>query len=478
MLKQTKTELSNWMMAFSLLLLGTFLGFYVFSTYTTEKERIEREMGYIFTNSIKEIESGLMSKMIKITNKGANSISINLNNVPKNNVSVFTSKTEVISSGKKNIVFNNRIARNIGKENEGKEVNGMLSVMLKVGHKGDSNSVLRLEHTGNLETILPEIRTQFASNLVKGRLDSEYTLLVDSIKPLQKPLAVYNDMATNQRLWVMAGNNYWIILKNILPQVLTTFLLFGFVTLSFFLILQSDRKQQEMFQLKTDFISNMTHELKTPIATMSVALEAIEKFDLQSVDKKMEYIGIARNEANKLSDLVDKVMQVSKMTELEIKSKQETFDLNALIREILNELEPRINDKKIKVLFENSAEKLEVFSDLQSLRIIVYNLIDNAIKYTDTEDAQLAINSKQNGKHVDMVVSDNGQPIPVDFRDKIFEKFYRVPQNGQTHNIKGHGLGLYIVESLAKSIGGVIEYTALDHGNSFVLKNIGASSKN
>ena len=473
MLKQTKTKWGNWMMAFSLLMLGTFLGFYLYSTYTTEKERIEREMGYIFTNSIQEIESKLMGSLIKITNKGDNNVSININSLPEKKVAVFSSKTELGKSGGKEIHFSNRIERrSIETKSDAKEVNGMLSVMLKVDRRSNKDSIIKLERSWSLESILPEIKTQFAVNLAKGKLGAKYTMVLDSVKPAQRTIAVYNDLPSNQKLWVIASQNFWIILKNILPEVLTTLLLFGFVALSFYLILLSDKKRQEMFQLKTDFISNMTHELKTPIATMCVALEAIERFDLQSVDKKMEYIGIARNEANKLSDLVDKVMQVSKMTELEIKSKEENFDLNALIREILNELEPRISDKKIKVLFENSAEKIEVFSDLESLRIIMYNLIDNAIKYTETEDARIEIGSKHNGKYVEVEVLDSGQAIPIGFRDKIFEKFYRVPQNGQTHNIKGHGLGLYIVESLAKSIGGMIEYKALEMGNCFVLKNI------
>ncbi|MCP9763802.1 sensor histidine kinase [Lacihabitans soyangensis] len=473
MLKQKKTKLSNWMMAISLLMLGTFLGFYLFSTYTTEKERIEREMGYVFTNSIQEIESKLMGSLIKITKKGDNNVSININSLPEKKVAVFSSKTELGKSGGKEIHFSNRIERrSIETKSDAKEVNGMLSVMLKVDRRSNKDSIIKLERFWSLESILPKIKTQFAANLAKGKLDANYTMVLDSLKPSQKIIAVYNDLPSNQKLWVLASQNFWIIFKNILPEILTTLLLFGFVALSFYLILQSDKKRQEMFQLKTDFISNMTHELKTPIATMSVALEAIERFDLQSVDKKMEYIGIARKEANKLSDLVDKVMQVSKMTQLEIKTKQEYFDLNALIREILSELEPRIVDRKIQVLFENSVEKCEVFSDLENLRIIIYNLIDNAIKYNETEDARIEISSKPNGKYVEVEILDNGKPIPLDFRDKIFEKFYRVPQSGQTHNIKGHGLGLYIVESLAKSIGGMIEYKALDMGNSFVLKNI------
>jgi two-component system phosphate regulon sensor histidine kinase PhoR len=248
--------------------------------------------------------------------------------------------------------------------------------------------------------------------------------------------------------------------------------LFGFVALSFFLIIQADKKRQEMFQIKTDFISNMTHELKTPIATISIALEAIERFDLQSIEKKMEYLGIARLEVDKLSDLVDKVMQVSKMTDLELKSKQEIFDLNALVRAILDEFQPRIKDKKLEILFENSTNQLEVISDLKSFNTIIYNLLDNAIKYNQTANPRIKISSKRNGNTAELEIADNGQTIPADFRDKIFEKFYRVPQDGQIHNVKGHGLGLYIVESLAKSIGCIIEYHALPNGNSFIIKNI------
>jgi two-component system phosphate regulon sensor histidine kinase PhoR len=472
MLKHIKTKLGNWMMAMSLLLLGTFLGFYLFSTYATEKERIEREMGYIFTNSIKEIESKLMGNLIKVTNKGNNQISINIDHMPKNNVAVFTSKTEIKKSGKKEIRLNNRIERRTKDLDDDKEVSGMLSLMLKVNRKDSPDGILKLQQASNLKTILPEVKKQFALNLIKGKISTPFTIVVDSVKPADNYIAKYNDIPSNQKLWVTAQHKFGIIIKNIFPQVLTTFLLFGFVALSFFLIIRADKKRQEMFQIKTDFISNMTHELKTPIATISIALEAIERFDLQSIEKKMEYLGIARLETDKLSDLVDKVMQVSKMTDLEIKSDQEVFDLNALVREILNELQPRIKDKKLEILFENSTNQLEVVSDLKSFNTIVYNLLDNAIKYNQTANPRIAISSKRNGNCAELEVTDNGQTIPADFRDKIFEKFYRVPQYGQIHNIKGHGLGLYIVESLAKRMGCVIEYFALPNGNSFIIKNI------
>ncbi len=472
MLKHIKTKLGNWMMAMSLLLLGTFLGFYLFSTYTTEKERIEREMGYIFTNSIKEIESKLMGNLIKVTNKGNNQISINIDHMPKNNVAVFTSKTEIKKSGKKEIRLNNRIERRKDDIEDDKEVSGMLSVILKVNPKDSPDGILKLQQTSNLKTILPEVKKQFALNLIKGKISTPYTIVVDSVKPTDNYIAKYNDIPSNQKLWVTVQHKMGIIIMNILPQVLTTFLLFGFVALSFFLIIQSDKRRQEMFQLKTDFISNMTHELKTPIATISIALEAIERFDLQSVEKKMEYMEIARLETDKLSDLVDKVMQVSKMTDIEIKSEQEVFDLNALVGEILGELQPRITDKKIEIVFENSQDKLEVVSDLKSFKTIVFNLIDNAIKYNQVTNPRIEITSKRNEKYTELAIVDNGQPIPSDFKDKIFEKFYRVPQDGQIHNVKGHGLGLYIVENLAKSLGCLIEYVALSNGNSFIIKNI------
>ncbi|MCF8325428.1 MAG: hypothetical protein K9I84_10750, partial [Leadbetterella sp.] len=152
-MKNIKTKLGNWMMAMSLLLLGTFLGFYLFSTYVTEKERIEREMGYIFTNSIKEIESKLMGNLIKVSNKGNNQISINIDHMPKNNVAVFTSKTEIKKSGKKEIRLNNRIERRKDDIDDDKEVSGMLSVMLKIIRQDSPDGILKLQQTSNLKTI-------------------------------------------------------------------------------------------------------------------------------------------------------------------------------------------------------------------------------------------------------------------------------------------------------------------------------------
>jgi two-component system, OmpR family, phosphate regulon sensor histidine kinase PhoR len=466
-LKKSKSTI--WLISLSLVSLAAFLGYYVYSVYSTEKERIEREMGYIFANSIKEMESNMLNSIIKVSGKGNNNISINLNHVPSEKTAVFTSKiesSEIKSDGKKRVVF----SRKVQSGNSGKEVAGMISMMVKVDNQ--SNQILKLERPQSLAKILPTIKKQYAKDLTKGHLNNKFEIFIDSVKPTQKVLAVYSDIATNQKLKVISRQTFWDISKKILPQVLTTILLFGFVALSFFLLIKSNQKSQEMFQLKSDFISNMTHELKTPIATMSVALEAIESFEIKNIDQKKEYLGIARSEVKRLGDLVDRVMDISKMTDLEFTTQTEKTNLNDLIESTLKRFEIRLQNKNIHVVFEKPEHEIVVNSDSESLRTILENLIDNAIKYNQNPDPKIFINATFQANNAAIEVIDNGNPIPEGFRANIFEKFFRVPESGQKHNIKGHGLGLFIVDRLAKSLGYKIEYSAKDQGNSFILKNI------
>lgn len=297
-------------------------------------------------------------------------------------------------------------------------------------------------------------------------------MIIDTLKAKEKPLATYTDLGSNQKLWVVSKENFWTILTNILPQIGLTLLLFSFVSLSFFLILRNNRKRNELLQLKSDFISNMTHELKTPIATMSVALEAIENFEIKNPKLRNEYMQIARKETERLSQLVDKVMQVSKMSSNEMKPKLEKINFTDFITNTLHSFEPRIQQKNITINYVPPKENNEIISDSESMKMVLFNLIDNAIKYTNIDNPRIDIEVKIIGKGVELLISDNGETIKEEFRGKIFEKFYRIPEKGNTHAVKGHGLGLYIVKNLIIGLGGNISYEPLENGNRFVLKNI------
>ena len=221
--------------------------------------------------------------------------------------------------------------------------------------------------------------------------------------------------------------------------------------------------------LKNDFISNVTHELKTPIATVSVALEALKEF--KGTDEKVssEYIDMARQELGRLTLLTDKVLTSAILDEHGIKNNVETVRMNEVIAHVLNSMKLVTTKRKAKVTFEATGNDFTVQGSLIHLTSVIYNLLDNALKYSP-DDPDVTILLKDNDDRLELIVSDKGIGISKEFHKKIFEKFFRMP-SGDIHNVKGHGLGLSYVDSVIKSHGGSIKVDSEPgRGSHFIIR--------
>jgi len=215
-------------------------------------------------------------------------------------------------------------------------------------------------------------------------------------------------------------------------------------------------KQKRLSEIKNDFINNMTHELKTPISTVSLAIEALQKFDiLNDKERTKQYLDISRNENARLGMIVEKVLKISAFEKKEINLNFEKTDCHHLIQQITKNVEVQINNKGGKLNLDLSAKRYFAEADQIHLTNVIYNLIDNAIKYSPYEP-EITVFTKDTPGKLMIAVKDKGIGIAVQQQKRIFDKFYRVP-TGNLHNVKGYGLGLSYVADILKKHNGLVK---------------------
>lgn len=259
-------------------------------------------------------------------------------------------------------------------------------------------------------------------------------------------------------------------LQKMWSQILVSFFLVGVTIFSFALLLRTLVQQRKLTQIKNDFISNITHELKTPIATVSVAIEALRNFDaLQDPDKTKEYLAISENELKRLSFLVDKVLKLSMFEKHQVELKEEIVDLNVLVKDVVNSMKLQFEKYKAQVNVQVQGYRFEVEADRLHITSVLFNLLDNALKYSK-ENPSIHIELKEENERILLRVNDNGIGIPAEYHKKIFEKFFRVPA-GNTHNVKGYGLGLsYVAYVIQRHYGSIDVESQPGIGSQFVIK--------
>lgn len=277
------------------------------------------------------------------------------------------------------------------------------------------------------------------------------------------------------RLRLDPMNNYQVVfpttraalLKEIAPQILFSLFLTSVIVISFVMMYRSLRSQEILNIAKNDFISNVTHELKTPVATVSVALEALKNFQvLGNHERTIEYLEIAQGELNRLTLMTDKILKTSSFEANGISIVKEMVNMDTIIREVIAALRLAFEKNNLRVTYTPIGNKFEIMGNAMHLTNVAYNLLDNAVKYGGI-NTNLDVVLKESDEMVEFTVRDYGIGIPASYQKKIFEKFVRVP-TGDIHNVKGYGLGLNYVSNVVKKLGGKIELDSdFGKGSSF-----------
>jgi two-component system, OmpR family, phosphate regulon sensor histidine kinase PhoR len=209
-------------------------------------------------------------------------------------------------------------------------------------------------------------------------------------------------------------------------------------------------RQKKVSDLKNDFINNMTHEFKTPIATVSLATEALQEEEVYSSRAMMlRYIGVIQQESKRLGTQVEKVLQLASMEKENLSLNKNIVTVDSLIETATDRAQFQVEEKKGRLILDVKTENIEVMADEMHFSNAIFNLLDNAIKYSDNIP-EISLSSSVVNNKVVICVEDKGIGLSKEQQQNIFEKFYRVP-TGNLHDVKGFGLGLnyvkYVVEA-------------------------------
>jgi two-component system phosphate regulon sensor histidine kinase PhoR len=320
---------------------------------------------------------------------------------------------------------------------------------------------------------LPEIMAEYKKSLVSEKLNVPFTILkCDTIcnddeegpDMSQATVGFVHPVTYKMEL----GNTFPYLLKKLSFPILFSVFLVGFSLLSFILLYRNILRQQKLAAIKNEFISNITHELKTPIATVGVAIEALKNFNaIDNPQKTREYLDISSNELQRLGLLVDKVLKLSMFEKKEIDLKYEPLNLKELVDEVVASMRLQIEKYHARATVISEGDVV-LRGDRLHLLSVVFNLLDNSLKYGKDEPA-IRIELKGSDEKVELSIADNGIGIPQEYKDKVFEKFFRVPV-GNTHNAKGYGLGLsYVAHVIQKHKGDIVVDSQQGLGTRFTI---------
>jgi two-component system phosphate regulon sensor histidine kinase PhoR len=321
---------------------------------------------------------------------------------------------------------------------------------------------------------IKEIEVKFKKRIKDDQVEVPFTILrIDSSPSKQKQ--PFNEVRLGFTKPItyklQLGNTFRYLLGKLTWPVIFSIFIIAVTIVSFVLLYKNVLKQQRLVAMKNDFISNITHELKTPIATVGVAIEALRNFGAaQSPERTKEYLDISASELQRLGLLVDKVLKVSMLESNKIELKKENFDIRQLVEEVVNIMKPQLEKQNAILTIETHGDLFIIEADRLHITSVIYNLIDNALKYSkENPEINITISSLPNDI-IELKIKDNGIGIPKEYRFKVFDKFFRVP-SGDTHNVKGYGLGLsYVREILFAHMGFITVDSEPGKGSVFTIK--------
>jgi two-component system phosphate regulon sensor histidine kinase PhoR len=255
-----------------------------------------------------------------------------------------------------------------------------------------------------------------------------------------------------------------------LQSFILLFLLFSTIIIGVYAYtLRNFLKQRKLSELKTDFINNMTHEFKTPIASISLAADSLKNPKiLQNPELILHYGEIIKEENKRMNRHIESVLQSAILEKDSLQLNKETLHLHALLETAADRVRFQHGSVEIRIAEEYEAENDKIFGDEMHLVNVFVNLLDNAVKYCKTVP-EITIKTQNVDNEIRISFSDNGIGIKKDDIKEIFQKFYRVP-TGNLHNVKGFGLGLHYVKSIIEMHGGTVGVESVyGKGSTFTL---------
>ncbi len=284
--------------------------------------------------------------------------------------------------------------------------------------------------------------------------------------PLKVPLTNSEYFSQPYELHVVFDNYSQLILAGIRKLLVASVFIVFILLISFYLFARIILKQRKLSEMKNDFINNMTHEFKTPLTNISLALENIASNKSGAGIRDERILKIIGHETERLRENVDRILQVARFEKEKLHLSLEKIDLHQLIQKTVSAFEPVINGNGTTIACNLEAADPVIKADETLLFNALYNVIDNGINYNSCNpDIRISTASSQDG--VVIRIRDNGIGISAQHQKKIFENFYRVPQ-GNLHDVKGYGLGLSYVKIIVDAHKGRVGVSSqLGQGSEF-----------
>ncbi len=229
-------------------------------------------------------------------------------------------------------------------------------------------------------------------------------------------------------------------------------------------------RQKKISEMKTDFINNMTHEFKTPVSTIMIASEALRDVEIAHDQARVSKLaGIIYEENARLGSHIERVLNIARIEKNDFRLDVKPVDVNEMVAAVLDSMELKLQKYNAETILHLNAHDAVIKADELHFSNVLYNLVDNALKYSEGEP-KITISTLNTNGQVVIRVADEGIGMSRDQQDKIFEQFYRVP-TGNLHNVKGFGLGLSYVNTIVKRLNGSIDVRSeKDRGSEFELK--------
>jgi len=283
-------------------------------------------------------------------------------------------------------------------------------------------------------------------------------------------VSIFPSEETNYKLYIKFNEKEKEIFSSIvwmaaLSGIFTIIILLAYAGAIFQLL-----KQRRISEIKTDFINNMTHEFKTPIATINLALDSMQNPKIASdPDRLKNYMKMIRDENHRMHAQVENVLRISKLEKNELDIKKDRLDLHNLINEAVNHVSLIVDNRQGYIKTHLNAEKSTILANHSHFVNVIVNILDNAVKYSN-EPPQIDIYTETVNNYLILKVKDQGTGMSKKVQKQIFDKFYR-EHTGDIHNVKGHGLGLaYVKKIVHDHQGEIVVESETEKGSTFIIK--------
>lgn len=473
MVQSRKIVVAGWLMISSIVLLILFQAYWLRKTYRDEFFSLRRELSVV----LREATMRKQFQQMVWNSSGGNRMVYRMDTLRQGAAVITTSRAAKDSTSNDSMRFEVRIGMPLDSGNVQRP-----SRIISVENDRRNEAP---ESTKDLIVTVPyfddSVNLVSLDSVYKKALDENNIALGYSLSQMNKQqldsMVQHEPMRMNMMrrrggpslpmtmMQVKFENPFIHLLSKMGGPLFFSVLMLGITIAAFLFLYRSLKAQHRLALLKSDFISNITHELKTPIATVGVAIEALKNFNaINDPQRTREYLDISGNELHRLGLLVDKVLRLSMFEQDKMELRKESVDIEQLVQEVLQSMKLQFEKAGAIVDLKTEAASTNVQGDRLHLLSVVYNLIDNALKYCK-EKPVIQIHLQQQANTLRLAVQDNGIGIPAEYRSKVFDKFFRVP-HGDTHNIKGYGLGLSYVAEVVHKHGGAIEVQAGPTGGS------------